>query len=194
MRPDFGRLRADVLSVQVSQMGRYSGIGMPRAKKKENAGGASSRSMNVVLKLRGVTAGRATDDDPRPPDAMALLLKSDRMQAELRQSRLRELECREDEARMNAEIFRLSGCIVVDCDAKILRVQRQLDAMMRMCERVPATSLKKENKRLLAENALLRQRQQYLKDRQTSVLERLKRATMLRETWERIELLLIEYG
>ena len=74
MRPDFGRLRADVLSVQVSKMGRYSGIGMPRAKKKENAGGASSRSMNVVLKLRGVTAGRATDDDPRPPDAMALLL------------------------------------------------------------------------------------------------------------------------
>ena len=164
---------------------------MPRPKKKQVTIVEPMKYDTVKMKLRGAERkSRARLREELEHDLAEVVSACVESQVDVGPTDL--LKACEREARAVQCLYDLVSDACAKVETRLARVQRSLESMLAMCEKTPASSTRGMRMRMKSLNALHVKRAELVSERHGWALERQRAAGMLREVWNRVDVLLLE--
>ena len=173
-------------------MGRYKGLGMPKAKKAKVTFVEPMKYDRVRLVMRGIEVGSRAERARQRCDELETTICAIQDGAPKEPPDL--LQACLGEAQAVQCLFERVSADIRTLDSKIARVSRSLDGMIATCRSAPPRSKRSMRACIESLHKLHEQRSGFVKARHRLALERLRAAGLLWEAWTRIDLVLAEYS
>ena len=172
-------------------MGRYKGIGMPKAQKKQVTFAEPMKYDQVRLVMRGIEVASRAERVQQRREVLETTIVA--IQSAAPEEPPDVLQTCLGEARAVQSLFDHLSAAITAHDSKIARAGRSLDGMIATCRSAPPRSKRSMRACIESLHKLHEHRSGLVKARHRLALERLRAAGLLREVWTRIDLLLVEY-